>query len=122
VDIDVSTILVPMSTPIVEALRVLDESAGKIVLVVRENDVLAGVLTDGDVRRHILAGRDLGDPVAEAMNPDPVWVAQGTPTNTCANCCYLGRSSAYPFSTKPVAWSMRCGGLMSLARRECRGA
>jgi dTDP-glucose pyrophosphorylase len=76
--VELSTILVPPTTPIVEALRILDETGGKVLFVVSGDDLLAGVLTDGDVRRHIIAGRDLSGPVSEAMNADPVWVKQGS--------------------------------------------
>ena len=75
--VDVTTILVSVDTPIVDALRVLDESAARILLVVDEQRVLVGVLTDGDVRRHILAGREMSLPVREAMNPHPAKVQQG---------------------------------------------
>jgi len=61
----------------VEALAQLDESAGKILFATREGDVLAGVLTDGDIRRHILAGKALTEPVSAAMNPNPVWISPG---------------------------------------------
>jgi dTDP-glucose pyrophosphorylase len=76
--LELSTILVPPTIPIVEALRVLDETGGKILFVVNEGDVLAGILTDGDVRRYILAGMDLDGPVSQAMNTEPVWVKQGS--------------------------------------------
>ncbi len=75
---DLSSILVSPGIPFVEALRVLDEAGGKVLFVVDEDDKLAGVLTDGDVRRHILAGQDLSGPVGRAMNTEPIWVKQGT--------------------------------------------
>ncbi|MHB9003668.1 MAG: sugar phosphate nucleotidyltransferase [Coriobacteriia bacterium] len=74
---DVTAILVPRDASLVEAHKVLDESAGRILFVVDGDGVLAGVVTDGDVRRHLLAGRDLSDSVASAMNSDPVTVQQG---------------------------------------------
>jgi len=74
---DVTDLIVSAQTPIAEALRILDASGGKIVLVCSDDRVLLGVLTDSDVRRHILAGRSLSAPVTDAMNPEPVWVARG---------------------------------------------
>lgn len=74
---DLKSILVSKETPIVDALRILDDSAARILLVVDAENTLEGVLTDGDVRRHILAGRDLTEPVTEAMNVNPVRVSEG---------------------------------------------
>ncbi len=74
---DLSAILVSPVTTIVEALRVLDETAGKILFVAGDDGLLLGVLTDGDVRRYILAGRGLDDPITQAMNVEPAWVEQG---------------------------------------------
>ncbi len=71
-----SRIVVSRDMPLVEALRVLDETAGKILFVTDEIGVLEGVLTDGDVRRHILAGRELGVAVGEAMNQTPISVEE----------------------------------------------
>ncbi len=64
-------ILVLPKTSIREAIRVLDESAKQIVLVVDENNRLAGTVTDGDIRRGILKGILLNDPIQSIMNPDP---------------------------------------------------
>jgi len=44
---DIAGVVVSEERPLVEALAVLDESAGKILFVTREGGVLAGVLTDG---------------------------------------------------------------------------
>lgn len=69
-----SDITVSPDIMIVDALRVLDETGGKILIAV-EDGRLAGVLTDGDIRRHILAGRTLTDPLSAAMNRDPVRIS-----------------------------------------------
>ena len=39
-----------------DALRVLDDSAQQIVLVVSGNNVLIATVTDGDIRRGLLRG------------------------------------------------------------------
>ncbi|MDR3725087.1 MAG: nucleotidyltransferase family protein [Terracidiphilus sp.] len=58
------------AAPIAEALRTIDESSLQIALVV-EDTRLCGTLTDGDVRRAMLKGITLNDPVSKAMNPNP---------------------------------------------------
>ncbi len=61
-----STLLSPDRT-VMEALSVMDQSALQIGLVVDENRRLLGTVTDGDVRRALLAGKDLKSPVSEVM-------------------------------------------------------
>ncbi len=51
----------------------------EIILVVDAAGRLLGTITDGDIRRGILAGVDLDRPVALIMNRDPVTVPIGAP-------------------------------------------
>lgn len=64
-------ILVRSGTTIREAVQVLDASELQIVLVTDDNDRLLGTVTDGDVRRGILSGVALDQPVQGIMNPRP---------------------------------------------------
>jgi len=59
----VSEIKLFPSATIREALRVIDQGAMKIALVVDPSDRLIGTLTDGDIRRGILRGLNLDDPI-----------------------------------------------------------
>ena len=59
-----------------EAMEALDKTAEKVLLVVDENKVLIGCLTDGDIRRYILKGRDLTGTIEKAYNANPVFVFQ----------------------------------------------
>jgi dTDP-glucose pyrophosphorylase len=59
-----------------DALAVLDTVAARIALVVDANDRLLGSITDGDIRRSLLANRGLDAPVTEIMNPSPITVPQ----------------------------------------------
>lgn len=54
-----------------DAIRVIDAGGFQIALVVDDARALAGTVTDGDVRRGILAGRELSEPVTAVMNPKP---------------------------------------------------
>lgn len=57
------------------AMRELDKTAEKVLLVVDEEGKLLGTLTDGDIRRFILQGHNLDHDIAKAYNPSPdiVW-------------------------------------------------
>ncbi len=59
------------STPLLDVMRTLDSSTLQIVLVVNENRQLLGTVTDGDIRRGILAGISVEAPVEKIMNKTP---------------------------------------------------
>lgn len=60
------TLIGPLQS-IVEAMRIIDRSALQIALVVDEQAKLLGVVTDGDIRRGILKGVQLDQPVTKIM-------------------------------------------------------
>jgi dTDP-glucose pyrophosphorylase/predicted transcriptional regulator len=62
-----STLITP-STQILEAMRIIENSAMQIALVVDDKKHLIGVVTDGDIRRGILRGLSLEKPVEMIMN------------------------------------------------------
>lgn len=64
-------LLPPMAT-LRQAIRNLDETALQIVLIVGSNGVLVGTVTDGDIRRGLLRGLDLGSPVSEIVHREPL--------------------------------------------------
>ena len=49
-----------------EAMEALDKTAEKVLLVVDNGQALIGTLTDGDIRRHILKGRNLSGTIRDA--------------------------------------------------------
>lgn len=63
-------VCVPSSATIGDAVRAIDENAIQIALII-EGGRVCGTLTDGDVRRAMLHGFTLMDPVTNAMNPNP---------------------------------------------------
>lgn len=52
-----------------EAVRAIEASRRRIAVVTGIDGQLLGTLTDGDVRRCLLAGCNLDTPVSKAMNP-----------------------------------------------------
>jgi len=57
-----------------QAIKIIDAAVLGIVLVVNAENRLAGTITDGDVRRAILAGVGLDEPCSSLMNADPIRV------------------------------------------------
>jgi len=68
---DWKQVLLSRSTPILEALKVIDKSSLQIALIVDGEHRLLGTVTDGDVRRGIMKGISLDRPVSDVMNPSP---------------------------------------------------
>ncbi|MGM0411251.1 MAG: sugar phosphate nucleotidyltransferase, partial [Bacillota bacterium] len=77
---DVKKICINRKTSIKVALKTLDETAQKILLVTN-NMVLQGVITDGDIRRWILKNGDLSNPVVKIMNTDPIFLYESDRMN-----------------------------------------
>lgn len=69
--VELARILLLPDRPIKEAIAAIDATEAKIALVVDEAGRLCGTVTDGDIRRGILAGRRLEEPVSEIMNRKP---------------------------------------------------
>lgn len=71
--------LIEPSAPILEAMRIIDAGALQIALVIDEGMRLLGVVTDGDIRRGLLKGVALEQPVERIMNREfkTVGVATG---------------------------------------------
>lgn len=63
--------LVATTADIRQTIATIERSPAKIALVVAEARRLVGTVTDGDVRRAILKGAQLTDPVTRIMNPSP---------------------------------------------------
>lgn len=69
-------ILVNDNIKIIEALKLLDETADKVLFVVDNDSKLLGALTDGDIRRYLLNGRNLEDNIFDVYNRSPKFVLE----------------------------------------------
>ena len=63
--------LVRLNTNIEQTIKVIDKGALRIALVVDDENILHGVVTDGDIRRALLNHVSLENPVKEIMNVNP---------------------------------------------------
>ena len=69
-------ILVKPDITITQAMKLLDETAEKVLLVVNEKEHLLGTITDGDIRRYILNGKDLKGTISKAYNKTPLYLSK----------------------------------------------
>lgn len=70
-DRNYSNLTVTPSASLKEALKVIDAGAMRLALVVDDDGILLGTLSDGDVRRALIHGLSLAEPVSRAMNRMP---------------------------------------------------
>ncbi len=71
--------LVSSSMTLRQTIEAITASSLQIALVVDENNKLLGTVTDGDIRKAILAGKDLNITAAEAMRKSPTTSSESTP-------------------------------------------
>lgn len=64
----VAGLTVPATATIRDGMRAVDTGAGGIALAVDAHGRLVGIVTDGDLRRALLAGAMLDDPVRPVLN------------------------------------------------------
>jgi dTDP-glucose pyrophosphorylase/predicted transcriptional regulator len=75
---DYQTLLISREETIKSALKRIDELGEKTLFVTEQDRRIAGSVTDGDIRRWILRGENLSDPVEKVMNRNPVYLPQGS--------------------------------------------
>lgn len=66
--------LLPANASLHQAICCLDETSLQIAVVVSEDGLLIGTLTDGDIRRGLLRGLEMNSPVEGIIHRDPLVV------------------------------------------------
>jgi dTDP-glucose pyrophosphorylase len=69
--------LLSINATLEDAIRVLNQSSLRIVLIVNSEKLLLGTLSDGDIRRALLNGLQLKSSISEVVNTNPVFVFDG---------------------------------------------
>jgi dTDP-glucose pyrophosphorylase len=89
---------IPLSrtAPLVEAIRAIEASRRRIAVVADAEGRVIGTLTDGDIRRTLLANGTLETPVAEAMNDHPILADAGSPDGYLLDLMRRGNVLAVP--------------------------
>ena len=59
-----------------EALKLLEATGKKCVIIVNKKNKLLGTLTDGDLRNHILSGKKLDRTIEKVYNSKPAFFFQ----------------------------------------------
>ncbi|MEC5382423.1 nucleotidyltransferase family protein [Aurantimonas sp. C2-6-R+9] len=92
---------------IVDVVRAIEASRRRIAVVVDDDGRLLGTLTDGDVRRRLLAGGSLESDSASAMNSTPVTALVGSPDSLILDKLRAANVLALPLVDEAGRY-MRC--------------
>jgi dTDP-glucose pyrophosphorylase len=68
------TTVLPLNSSIKQAIAKLNDTGLQIILVLNENDILHGTVTDGDIRRGLLRGLTLDEPIESVMRSNSLVV------------------------------------------------
>lgn len=74
---DLAGLVIPARSTIHDAMRAIDANSREMVLVRDDAGSIIGLVSDGDIRRGLLAGRAMSSPVPEVMTRDFFTVSPG---------------------------------------------
>ena len=88
---------VTSATPLRKAIEELNKkNLGAVLIVDEVNSKLLGILTDGDIRRHILKKGSLKDKIDKCYNPNPISFKQNWEAQKARNEMLKKRIEAIP--------------------------
>jgi dTDP-glucose pyrophosphorylase len=96
---DASRFVVKPDTSLRDAMARITAGGAGLAVVARGTKV-TGTVTDAQIRRAVLAGRSLDDPVAEVMSVQPVTVPPRTPGKALRELLHAHRLRAVPVVEK----------------------
>ena len=88
-----------------DAVRALETSPKRLAVVLDAEGRLVGAITDGDVRRGILAGYGLDSDVKEVMNQNPLTARVGSSKQHLRDLLFNNRLEAIPLVSKGGRYS-----------------
>jgi len=92
----IDKLLIGLDHDLMQALRRMDQGSEKILVVVDRSSCLKGVLTDGDIRRHILKKGSINGIVQDCYNPNPIFIMQGDSLEKAKGIMISRRIDAIP--------------------------
>jgi dTDP-glucose pyrophosphorylase len=88
--------LVTIDSAIVQALEVIERGGIQIAFVVDQDRSLLGAISDGDIRRGLLHGVELGSSISEVMKKNPVSAPSNLPERALLTLMNNSGVSAIP--------------------------
>lgn len=84
------------STSVLDVARILEKTSTRIVLVADSDDKLLGIVTDGDIRRGLLAGVSLDESCEKVLNSTPRVIGPEGRLDEATRLTSGGESGAIP--------------------------
>ena len=104
-------LVITPETSLEEGIEKINQTGINVLLVVNKKNSLAGVITDGNIRRHLLQRGDLRIPAKNIMNSSPKVGAIGE-----SRCQWLSKIQAAQILHLPIVDKNNCVvGLETLA-------
>ena len=94
---NIDKIKLPLQASIRDALNIIDDGGLHIAVVTDENHQLIGLVSDGDIRRALLRGKNLEDSVIDILNEQPITVRKNESREDI-----LAKAKKYRLSQLPV--------------------
>lgn len=88
--------LLPPTATIKDAIRILNDVSLRIVLVVNPKGKLEGTVSDGDIRRAMLRGRDLQTPLSHILHRNPLVVTSEHGTKAISKLMLINEVQQIP--------------------------
>lgn len=85
-------ICISEADPIKDALKKLNTSGKRVLLVVDNDNRLNGTISDGDIRRYILSGKSLDDSIKDAYNKNSFYIKKSHFSIEAAKKIFLQRT------------------------------
>ncbi len=117
---DWKKVLVAYDSLIKDVIRVIDEAALQIAIVVDANERVLGTITDGDIRRGLLSGMSLDASIKSLMNMNPLCLHPDDDRNIVSTKMKTRGIHHIPIvdSNKRIIGVESLDGLMNLNRRN----
>lgn len=93
---DVSRCVVPDSATVKDVVENLTGSGLRLSLVVSSDGTLLGIVSDGDIRRGLLAGQGLDSPAQAVLNTNYSFAPSGTPVSELTRMARLREVTHLP--------------------------
>jgi len=94
-NVDFNQYIIETNLNVREAMKKLDESNRKTLVVVK-GEIIYGTLTDGDIRRWIINGESFEDSVINVCNQSPITFSENYDIEKIKNCMLKKRIQAIP--------------------------
>lgn len=93
---ELKKIILKQDARIKDAINIIKKNKFRIVLVINKNNKFLGTITNGDIRRNLLRGLDLNDPIVFVTNKKPIYVTKSVSLKKVGNLMIKNKILSIP--------------------------